>query len=117
MRRLAVLGLFVPLLLTACHPRAPAVSQSSQHQQLASLIAGTRYLKNQCGRSDLPSDGQIEQAAYQAAWQRGWTPTATEAAQAEQLYQRLLNDATPRATQCAEFTQLLAPFVSQLAKA
>lgn len=88
-----------------------------QAQQIASLIAGTRYLKYQCGNSTLPTDGQIEQAAYAAAHQRGWQPPAGIAARSNDLYQQLLKDSTPRAAQCAEFQQLLQPFLTTLPKA
>lgn len=117
MRRLVLFSLTLPLLLTACQQRSPQPAPEVQRQQIASLIAGTRYLKQQCARSDLPGDGQIEQAAYRAAHQRGWTPSADIAPYSEQLYQGLLRDATPQASQCAEFTQLLQPFLATLAKA
>lgn len=111
----------LPLLLSACQqsqpPTTTPMALDGQAQQIASLIAGTQYLKYQCGRNDLPTNGQIEQAAYTAAYQRGWQPPAGMATRSSQLYQQLLKDSTPRATQCAEFQQLLQPFLTTLPKA
>lgn len=33
---------------------SPAISSQAQLEQLSSVAAGTRYLKNKCNRSDLP---------------------------------------------------------------
>lgn len=111
----------LPLLLSACQrsqpPATTPMALDSQAQQIAALIAATQYLKYQCNRSDLPTNGQIEQAAYTAAHQRGWQPPAGMATRSNQLYQQLLKDSTPRATQCAEFQQLLQPFLTTLPKA
>ncbi|MBK4716092.1 type II secretion system pilot lipoprotein GspS [Tenebrionibacter intestinalis] len=110
MRNVLLLSLIFPVLLTACHQRYP----QTQRLQIASLIAGARYLKQQCGRGDFPGDGQIEQSAYRAARHRGWSPSADIRPYSERLYQGLLKDATPPATQCAEFSQLLQPFIATL---
>ncbi len=111
----------LPLLLSACQqakkPETTPMALDGQAQQIAALIAGTQYLKYQCSRSDLPTNGQIEQAAYAAAHQRGWQPPAGVAARSDALYQQLLKDSTPRAAQCAEFQQLLQPFLTTLPKA
>lgn len=117
MQRIVLISLTLPLLLSACQQRAPQPGPEAQRQQIASLIAGTRYLKLQCARSELPGDGQIEQAAYRAAHARGWTLSADIAPHSEQLYQRLLRDATPPAQQCAEFSELLQPFIATLPRA
>ncbi len=118
MRHVVLLSLTLPLFLSACQQqRTPPPTAEAQRQQVASVIAGTRYLKQQCGYRDLPADGQIEQAAYRAAHERGWTPSADIAPYSEQLYQRLLRDTTPPASQCAEFSELLKPFIATLPKA
>ncbi|MBW7984586.1 type II secretion system pilot lipoprotein GspS [Enterobacillus tribolii] len=110
----------LPLLLGACQQRAPQTTpatQEAQSHQIAALIAGTRYLKTQCAYPGLPSDGQIEQAAYGAAHQRGWTLPGGLGDRSENLYQQLLRDKTPQATQCEEFRQLLQPFITTLPRA
>lgn len=116
MRHTATLSLIFPLLLTACQqqPHAPQTPPDAQRQQIASLIAGTRYLKYQCAQTALPSDGKIEQAAYRVAQERGWAPSSDVAAYSETLYQGLLHDVTSPAEQCAEFNQLLQPFIISL---
>ncbi len=120
MRGMILLAAVASLLPAACRQQTAPVTpqtQASQVYQIAALIAGTRYLKNQCAYVGLPADGQIELAAYQAADRRGWQLTSGVAGQSEQLYQQLLHDATPQATQCQEFRQLLQPFLTTLPKA
>ncbi|QHM70212.1 type II secretion system pilot lipoprotein GspS [Mixta intestinalis] len=120
MRGLMLLTAVVPLMLVGCQQATTPVTpltQASQAHQIASLIAGTRYLKNQCAYPGLPADGQIELAAYKAADRRGWQLTSGVAERSEQLYQQLLHDATPQAIQCQEFRQLLQPFITTLPKA
>ncbi len=42
----------------------PTISNEAQLEQLSSVAAGARYLKNKCSRSDLPSDDAIDRAAW-----------------------------------------------------
>lgn len=43
---------------------SPTVSNEAQLEQLSSVAAGARYLKNKCSRSDLPADETIDRAAW-----------------------------------------------------
>ncbi len=104
-------------LLSGCQQSPQPLSlqqQEAQSQQLASVIAATRYLKSHCQMNQLPEQSQIIQAAAEAGRKRGWQPPPDMAARGEQLYQRLLSDQTPVATQCAAFRPLLQPFIGEL---
>ena len=89
-------------LLSGCQQKpastlSPAISSQAQLEQLSSVAAGTRYLKNKCNRSDLPADD-----------------VATLSQNSDRLYQQLLQDSTPEATQCSQFNRQLAPFIASL---
>jgi hypothetical protein len=49
---------------------SPAISNEAQLEQLSSVAAGARYLKNKCSRSDLPSDDAIDRAAWNVGKKR-----------------------------------------------
>ncbi|MDK6954735.1 type II secretion system pilot lipoprotein GspS, partial [Klebsiella pneumoniae] len=85
-------------------------------EQLSSVAAGTRYLKNKCNRSDLPADETIYRAAVNVGKARGWgnIDVATLSPNSDRLYQQLLQDSTPEATQCSQFNRQLAPFIASL---
>lgn len=95
---------------------SPAISSQAQLEQLSSVAAGTRYLKNKCNRSDLPADETIYRAAVNVGKARGWgnIDVATLSPNSDRLYQQLLQDSTPEATQCSQFNRQLAPFIASL---
>ncbi|MFC3396283.1 type II secretion system pilot lipoprotein GspS [Brenneria rubrifaciens] len=95
---------------------AVAVPANDQLNQLASLVAATRYLKSQCNRSDLPDESTINNVVLAVAKQRGWDVTnyQTLPQRSESLYQGLLKDSTPKETQCSEFNRSLTPFIDVL---
>ncbi|HEE1383633.1 TPA: pullulanase, partial [Klebsiella pneumoniae] len=47
---------------------------------------------------------------------RGWgnIDVATLSQNSDRLYQQLLQDSTPEATQCSQFNRQLAPFIASL---
>lgn len=96
--------------------KSAGVTVNQQIEQVASLIAGTQYLKRHCNRSDLPEDAVIKKVAYKAAQQRGWDTSAygTLGAYSDTIYQRLTDDSTPEQTKCATFNKQLAPFTAEL---
>jgi general secretion pathway protein S len=95
-----------------------SVPLHDQIEQLASLVAGTKYLKYKCNRSDLPGDAAIDKAAKQEAEQRGWDPAAYKALpqRSATIYQSLIRDSTPEQTKCSNFNSLLVPFTEELRK-
>lgn len=111
-------ALLLPLLLSACQqtkrPEAAPVPPEAQANQISAVIAGTRYLKYQCGFRELPDDERIEGAARSEAHQRGWEPPQNLNIQSLAFYQQLLQDSTPVAVQCEQFQQLLQPFLATL---
>lgn len=116
------------LLLSGCQQtqhRDDAVALHSQSNQLASLIAGTKYLKYQCNRSDIADDSALEQAAFRVAQSRNWNTRAYFNNQqpgglknslivqrSDNLYQALLADPTPKEVQCSAFNRSLSPFIA-----
>lgn len=115
----------MPLLLvlgiTGCQQPRSALQKSpatanQQVEQLASVVAGTKYLKYKCNRSDLPSDDVINKAAYQVAKKRGWNTAdyGMLPQRSEAIYQGLIRDNTPEQTKCSSFNSLLAPFTDEL---
>ncbi|CAM3872207.1 type II secretion system pilot lipoprotein GspS [Serratia silvae] len=92
------------------------VALNEQIEQLASIVASTKYLKYKCNRSDLPSDAVIDKVAYKVAKQRGWNSTGYGALpqRSEEIYQGLMRDNTPEKTKCSSFNSLLAPFTDEL---
>ncbi|PVZ84706.1 pullulanase [Serratia sp. S1B] len=95
--------------------KGPATA-NEQVEQLASVVAGTKYLKYKCNRSDLPSDAVIDKVAYQVAKKRGWNTVdySMLPQRSEAIYQGLIRDGTPEQTKCSSFNSLLAPFTDEL---
>ncbi|STV79778.1 pullulanase-specific type II secretion system outer membrane lipoprotein [Klebsiella michiganensis] len=95
---------------------SPTVSGQAQLEQLASVAAGARYLKNKCNRSDLPADEAINRAAINVGKKRGWANIDDNllSQRSAQLYQQLQQDSTPEATKCSQFNRQLAPFIDSL---
>lgn len=95
---------------------SPTVSNEAQLDQLSSVAAGARYLKNKCNRSDLPADEALDRAAWNVGKKRGWSNIdyATLSQRSTQMYQQLQRDSTPEATKCSQFNRQLAPFIDSL---
>ena len=118
MRIPLIFPLCMVALLSGCQQKpastlSPAISSQAQLEQLSSVAAGTRYLKNKCNRSDLPADETIYRAAVNIGKARGWgnIDVATLSQNSDRLYQQLLQDSTPEATQCSQINRQLAPFI------
>ncbi len=95
---------------------AASVPVNEQMNQLASLVAASKYLRVQCERSDLPDDGVFLKTAMKVAGQKGWdTRRYTSLPQlSESLYQGLVKDGTPKTTQCSAFNRSIAPFIDAM---
>ena len=121
MRNFVIFPLLAVALLAGCQQNrstslSPAVSGQAQLEQLASVAAGARYLKNKCNRSDLPADDVINRAAINVGKKRGWENIDGNmlSQRSAQLYQQLQQDSTPEATKCSQFNRQLAPFIDSL---
>jgi len=121
MRNFVIFPLLAVALLSGCQQNrstslSPAVSGQAQLEQLASVAAGARYLKNKCNRSDLPTDDVINRAAINVGKKRGWENIDGNmlSQRSAQLYQQLQQDSTPEATKCSQFNRQLAPFIDSL---
>ena len=121
MRNFVIFPFLAVALLAGCQQNrstslSPAVSGQAQLEQLASVAAGARYLKNKCNRSDLPADDVINRAALNVGKKRGWENIDGNmlSQRSAQLYQQLQQDSTPEATKCSQFNRQLAPFIDSL---
>lgn len=121
MRNFIIFPLMAVAMISGCQKNrqttlSPAVSGEAQLEQLASVAAGARYLKNKCNRSDLPADDAINRAAINAGKKRGWANIDDNllSQRSAQLYQQLQQDSTPEATKCSQFNRQLAPFIDSL---
>lgn len=87
-----------------------------QLEQLASVVAGTNYLKYKCNRSDLPADDVIITVAKRVAQQRGWNTLADAdlRQRSDALYQSLTRDSTSEQTKCSSFNRRLVSFIDEL---
>lgn len=101
MRNFIIFPLMAVALLSGCQQNrqttlSPAVSGEAQLEQLASVAAGARYLKNKCNRSDLPADDAINRAAINVGKKRGWANIDDNllSQRSAQLYQQLQQDST-----------------------
>lgn len=88
----------------------------TQHQQqLAALIAGSQYLKENCQRSDIPSISTLTKTAISEAKNKNWSVDAAMVdalpIDARKIINRLNQDATPVAQKCVYFNQSLAAFI------
>ncbi|MDJ1654961.1 type II secretion system pilot lipoprotein GspS [Raoultella sp. Ech2A] len=123
MRTLVIFPLIMIAALSGCQQNrsstlSPGVSSEAQLEQLSSVAAGARYLKNKCNRSDLPADEALTQAAWNVGKKRGWgnIDYATLAQRSAQMYQQLQQDSTPETTKCSQFNRQLAPFIAGLGR-
>lgn len=110
------------LLLTGCQhsanqteqPVKPGViSPAEQVNQLAAMVAGGEYLRQQCKDKQVPEREALIVQVISLAQQRGWDTHnkayQTLSSQSEALYQGLLSDETPSSTQCEFFKKNSKP--------
>lgn len=91
-------------------------SLNEQNNQLASVVAATKYLKYKCSRSDLPADSVIMDAANRVAEKKGWHSLSTEklVKYSNDIYQRLTKDSTQEQIKCNDFNRQLRKFINEL---
>ncbi|MBO1502431.1 MULTISPECIES: type II secretion system pilot lipoprotein GspS [Serratia] len=107
------------ILLTGCATSTQSNTDptlNGQHQQqLAALIAGSEYLKENCQRSDIPAMSVLTKTAISEAKKKQWpvdeTLSDTLPTEARNIINRLNQDPTPVAQKCAYFNQSLATFI------
>ncbi|WP_261421174.1 type II secretion system pilot lipoprotein GspS [Serratia quinivorans] len=120
MKKLIFPSLFLcNLLLAGCSTsagnNANPMLENQHQQQLAALIAGSEYLKENCQRSDIPAISVLTQTAISEAKKKHWpvstTMTDTLPADARKIINRLNQDTAPIAQKCSYFNQSLAAFI------
>jgi general secretion pathway protein S len=107
------------ILITGCSTSSDnndILKLNPQHQQqLAALIAGSEYLKENCQRSDIPTMEVLIETALSEAKKKKWSvnQTMVEALpiDARNIINRLNQDTTPVAQKCAYFNRSLATFI------
>ncbi|WP_283603902.1 type II secretion system pilot lipoprotein GspS [Serratia proteamaculans] len=107
------------ILLTGCATSTQSNTDptlNGQHQQqLAALIAGSEYLKENCQRSDIPAMSVLTKTAISEAKKKQWpvdeSLSDTLPTEARNIINRLNQDPAPVAQKCAYFNQSLATFI------
>lgn len=107
------------ILLTGCATSTQSNTDptlNGQHQQqLAALIAGSEYLKENCQRSDIPAMSVLTKTAISEAKKKQWPVdeilSDTLPTEARNIINRLNQDPAPVAQKCAYFNQSLATFI------
>ncbi|GLR08068.1 pullulanase [Mixta theicola] len=113
------------LLLTGCQNSVKkaeqpvtvnVISPESQVSQLAAVVAGGVYLRQQCQDLQVPERETLLSQVISLAEQRGWDAYNSVylmlPSQSEMFYQGLLNDTTPLSTQCKFFKSHIGPLVA-----
>lgn len=94
-------------------PDAPA--PAAQVAQLAAVIAGGEYLRQQCNDEQVLAHEALLAQIIDQAQRRGWdtqhSAYLTLSGQSEGFYQGLLSDSTPVETQCDFFQHQLGALV------
>lgn len=106
-------------LLTGCSlstsDQGASLAQPQQVEQLATLVAASGFLRDNCQRSDVPEQSTLLKAALSQAKSKGWRVSGAAQqqlpAQAQSILADLNQDGTPLAEKCAYFNQQLAPFI------
>lgn len=114
------------LMLTGCQHSAnqteqpvktSVISPAEQVNQLAAMVAGGEYLRQQCKDTQVPEREALIVQVISLAQQRGWdthnNAYQTLSSQSEALYQGLLSDVTPSSTQCEFFKKNSKPQIEQ----
>lgn len=107
------------ILLTGCSTSTGSntdpLLDTQRQQQLAALIAGSEYLKENCQRSDIPAMSVLTKTAISEAKKKQWPVdeilSDTLPTEARNIINRLNQDPAPVAQKCAYFNQSLATFI------
>ncbi|ENU4538164.1 type II secretion system pilot lipoprotein GspS [Escherichia coli] len=115
---ISIASLFLMSAITGCQhsqtvQQQKIISEKEQHEQIASVVAATKYLKYKCNRSDLPDASVIIDVASRVAIQNGWKSLVLEeiVKNSDTIYLRLTRDSTPEKTKCSYFNRELRPFI------
>ena len=120
MRTIQLITFFVgSTLLVGCqsgtgnHQGASQLTVGPQQQsQMAAVVAASRFLRDDCQRADIPSDGIIMQRVTGVMDKQGLSvdtaASASLGALQEKRYQSLLQDPLPRAEKCTQINKSMA---------
>ncbi|WP_338557718.1 type II secretion system pilot lipoprotein GspS [Erwinia sp. E_sp_B04_7] len=89
---------------------------ATQIDQISSLVAGSHYLREECGRNDIPADGILLSNAFSQAGKKGWNTRAPEYKELMvaigQKKALIVNDRTQPREKCQKLQAALARFVA-----
>lgn len=114
----SVLGAMALVFLVGCQQTAhkPPPALQAQLDQLSTLLAGSHFLRQNCGRADIPDDVKLQRTAMRVAEHRGWD---TQAAGYQQLpalaqarYLAVLEDRQLLTDKCAVMNNRTANFIA-----
>lgn len=92
-----------------------SLAPPQQVEQLATLVASSDFLRDNCQRSDVPASMKLIAAALSQAKSKGWGLSGAAEQQIPTRAQRILadlnQDGTPLVEKCAYFNRHLAPFI------
>lgn len=92
-----------------------SLAPPQQVEQLATLVAASGFLTDNCQRSDIPGEMKLVKAALLQAKSKGWVLSEATGQEVPTRARRILSDlnrdGAPLAEKCAYFNQHLAPFI------
>ncbi|TQI80086.1 type II secretion system protein S [Serratia fonticola] len=112
---LAVLLMVVAGCQQVSHQPQPPVQ--AQLDKLATQLAGGRFLRQNCDRSDIPDDVKLQRTAMRLAEKQGWDTHQASyqqqlAAQTHTRYQALVADKALLSEKCATVNNRTARFIA-----
>lgn len=104
------------LLLTACQQHATPETQPTVNlDQVATVVAASKWVKTHCDRSDIPDqDTLIRNALAQGKVENGRADNQALMQAVNQRYDAIDSDGQSRSQKCAALNASLAPFLQKI---
>ncbi|CAI0736966.1 type II secretion system pilot lipoprotein GspS [Serratia quinivorans] len=116
--RTSVLGAMALVFLAGCQQTThqPSPPLQAQLDKLSAMLAGSHFLRQNCGRTDIPDDVKLQRTAMRVAEHRGWDTHAAGYQQlpalAQARYLAILEDRQLLTDKCAAMNNRTANFVA-----
>ncbi|HAH6339330.1 TPA: type II secretion system pilot lipoprotein GspS [Escherichia coli] len=114
-----IVCLLLLTVITGCqysssHKQHTPPTLDQQREQLASVIAATKYLKNECNHSHLPDDSVVINVVRKLIAKKGRDNLNAEELlhHSNLIYLQLQQDNTPKEVICNDFEKSLNDFIS-----
>ena len=104
------------LLLTACQQHATPETQPAVNlDQVATVVAASKWVKTHCDRSDIPDQNPLmRNALAQGKVESGQTDSRALMQAVNQRYDAIDRDGQTRSQKCAALNASLAPFLQKI---